>query len=219
MITDYKISGQYANRDEERLGIDAEAANIAKGQVSSAVWNLQSVIFSYAIAIAAMIMAFMDVRLEIVAVSALVGLSVILIWGRIRYKRLYKRLYQYEIHLLRELAYEEKFNSLEVLGTQVTEKAAVVQPVISPLSPRQREIMIHIAAGDSNKQIAAQLNLSERTIKNQLGHIFRKLDVENRTQAVLVSIQNGWIPREMDRYHPTAVAVTSGRAIYEPEID
>jgi DNA-binding CsgD family transcriptional regulator len=219
MITDYKISGQYANRDEERLGIDAEAANIAKGQVSSAVWNLQSVIFSYAIAIAAMIMAFMDVRLEIVAVSALVGLSVILIWGRIRYKRLYKRLYQYEIHLLRELAYEEKFNSLEVLGTQVTEKAAVVQPVISPLSPRQREIMIHIAAGDSNKQIAAQLNLSERTIKNQLGHIFRKLDVENRTQAVLVSIQNGWIPREMDRYHPVAVAVTSGRAIYEPEID
>jgi DNA-binding CsgD family transcriptional regulator len=219
MITDYKISGQYANRDEERLRIEAEAANIAKGQVSSGVWNLQSVIFSYAIAIAAMIMAFMDVRLEIVAASSLAGLTVILIWGRIRYKKLYKRLYQYEIHLLRELAYEEKFNSLEVLSTQVIEKTAVVQPVLSPLTPRQRQIVIHIAAGDSNKQIAAQLNLSERTIKNQLGHIFRKLDVENRTQAVLVSIQNGWIPREMDRYHPTAVAVTSGRAIYEPEID
>jgi DNA-binding CsgD family transcriptional regulator len=219
MITDYKISGQYANRDEERLRIEAEAANIAKGQVSSGVWNLQSVIFSYAIAIAAMIMAFMDVRLEIVAASSLAGLTVILIWGRIRYKKLYKRLYQYEIHLLRELAYEEKFNSLEVLSTQVIEKTAVVQPVLSPLTPRQRQIVIHIAAGDSNKQIAAQLNLSERTIKNQLGHIFRKLDVENRTQAVLVSIQNGWIPREMDRYHPTAVAITSGRAIYEPEID
>jgi DNA-binding CsgD family transcriptional regulator len=219
MITDYKISGQYANRDEERLRIEAEAANIAKGQVSSGVWNLQSVIFSYAIAIAAMIMAFMDVRLEIVAASSLAGLTVILIWGRIRYKKLYKRLYQYEIHLLRELAYEEKFNSLEVLSTQVIEKTAIVQPVLSPLTPRQRQIVIHIAAGDSNKQIAAQLNLSERTIKNQLGHIFRKLDVENRTQAVLVSIQNGWIPREMDRYHPTAVAVTSGRAIYEPEID
>jgi DNA-binding CsgD family transcriptional regulator len=219
MITDYKISGQYANRDEERLRIEAEAANIAKGQVSSGVWNLQSVIFSYAIAIAAMIMAFMDVRLEIVAASSLAGLTVILIWGRIRYKKLYKRLYQYEIHLLRELAYEEKFNSLEVLSTQVIEKTAIVQPVLSPLTPRQRQIVIHIAAGDSNKQIAAQLNLSERTIKNQLGHIFRKLDVENRTQAVLVSIQNGWIPREMDRYHPTAVAITSGRAIYEPEID
>jgi DNA-binding CsgD family transcriptional regulator len=219
MTTDYKIIDQHTNRNKEQIHIEDEAAYIAKGRVSSEVWNLQCVIFSYAIAITAMIMAFMGVRLEIVAVSALAGLITILIWGRIRYKKLYKRLYQYEIYHLRELAYEEKFNSLEVLNTQITERTAIEQSVISPLTPRQREIMIHIAAGDSNKQIAAQLELSERTIKNQLGHIFRKLDVENRTQAVLVSIQNGWIPREMDRYHPAAVAVASGRAVYETDIN
>jgi DNA-binding NarL/FixJ family response regulator len=101
----------------------------------------------------------------------------------------------------------------------VTKKAAVVRSVTSPLTPRQREIMLHITKGYSNKQIAARLKLSERTIKNQLGYIFKKLNVENRTQAVLVSIQKGCISPEMDRYHPPAFAVASSRPVYETEID
>ncbi len=58
------------------------------------------------------------------------------------------------------------------------------------LSERQREIALLVATGASNKQIARQLELSEKTIKNQLTLVFRKLNVECRTQAAL------WVVRQ-----------------------
>ena len=200
MVTNNNNPEQLSNRDEDRLHIEAEAAQIAKEQVSSGMWNMQIVIFAYAISIATMIMAFRGVRIEIIAVCSIVGLSVIWIWGRLRYKKLYKRLYQNEIRHLQELANTGSFTTSEEINNPAVENAKVLRMVKSPLTLRQREILSHIAAGRSNKQIAVKLNLSERTIKNQLGYIYKKLNVENRTQAILVSIRNGWIPST--RIHP-----------------
>jgi DNA-binding CsgD family transcriptional regulator len=202
MVTNNNNPEQLSNRDEDRLHIDieAEAAQIAKEQVSSGMWNMQIVIFAYAISIATMIMAFRGVRIEIIAVCSIVGLSVIWIWGRLRYKKLYKRLYQNEIRHLQELANTDSFITSEEINNPAVGNAKVLRMVKSPLTLRQREILSHIAAGRSNKQIAVKLNLSERTVKNQLGYIYKKLNVENRTQAILVSIRNGWIPST--RIHP-----------------
>ncbi|MFH1926363.1 MAG: response regulator transcription factor [Chloroflexota bacterium] len=64
---------------------------------------------------------------------------------------------------------------------------------ISPLTPREMEILNHIAKGYLNKQIAAQLDISEQTIKNHVTSILRKLNANARTEAVVVAIKQGLI--------------------------
>ncbi len=57
------------------------------------------------------------------------------------------------------------------------------------LSPRQTEILDLVARGHANKMIARQLYLSEKTVKNQLTIVFRKLNVQSRTQAAVWAVQ------------------------------
>jgi len=64
---------------------------------------------------------------------------------------------------------------------------------ISPLTPREREILNYIAQGYLNKQIAAELDISEQTIKNHVTSILRKLNANARTEAVVVAIRQGLI--------------------------
>ena len=64
---------------------------------------------------------------------------------------------------------------------------------ISPLTPRETEILNHMAQGYLNKQIADVLNVSEQTIKNHITSILRKLNANARTQAVIVAIKKGLI--------------------------
>jgi DNA-binding NarL/FixJ family response regulator len=64
---------------------------------------------------------------------------------------------------------------------------------ISPLTPREREILSYIAQGYLNKQIAAELDISEQTIKNHVTSILRKLNANARTEAVVVAIRQGLI--------------------------
>ncbi len=63
--------------------------------------------------------------------------------------------------------------------------AANKQPLVEPLSERELEVMQHVAAGASNKEIAAQLFITEGTVKNHLTNILGKLGVRDRTQAAL----------------------------------
>ena len=53
--------------------------------------------------------------------------------------------------------------------------------------------MTLIAAGYSNGEIAAQLVLAEKTVKNHLNHLFKKLGVKNRTEAVVKAIERGLV--------------------------
>ena len=64
---------------------------------------------------------------------------------------------------------------------------------ISPLTPREIEILNYIAQGYLNKQIAVELNISEQTIKNHVTSILRKLNANARTEAVVVAIKKGLI--------------------------
>lgn len=64
---------------------------------------------------------------------------------------------------------------------------------ISPLTPRETEILNYIAQGYLNKQIAAELGISEQTIKNHVTSILRKLNANVRTEAVVVAIRQGLI--------------------------
>lgn len=52
------------------------------------------------------------------------------------------------------------------------------------------EILTQIAGGMFNKEIAMNLNISERTVKNHISNIFKKIDVSDRTQAAVFAIRN-----------------------------
>lgn len=58
------------------------------------------------------------------------------------------------------------------------------------LTPREVEVLQHVARGDSNKLIAKKLFISEKTVKNHLYRIFQKLNVEDRTQATLYALKH-----------------------------
>ncbi|MEU9129785.1 response regulator transcription factor [Kitasatospora sp. NPDC048540] len=59
------------------------------------------------------------------------------------------------------------------------------------LTDREREVLGHIAAGRSNREIARALHLSEKTVKTHVSNILMKLDVADRTQAALWAVRNG----------------------------
>ena len=63
----------------------------------------------------------------------------------------------------------------------------------APLTPREKEILDYIARGFLNKQIAIKFGISEQTIKNHVTSILRKLNVNVRTEAVVVAIKEGLI--------------------------
>ncbi len=76
---------------------------------------------------------------------------------------------------------------------QELSRRSEAEAFISPLTPRETEILNHIAQGLPNKQIALQLSISEQTIKNHVTSILRKLNANARTEAVVVAIKQGLI--------------------------
>jgi DNA-binding NarL/FixJ family response regulator len=61
------------------------------------------------------------------------------------------------------------------------------------LTRREREVLELIAAGRSNKRIAFELGISEKTVKTHVGHLLAKLGVTDRTQAALLAVQSGLV--------------------------
>jgi DNA-binding CsgD family transcriptional regulator len=62
-----------------------------------------------------------------------------------------------------------------------------------PLSSRELEILIYLADGNVYKQIAEQLSVAVSTVRTHLHHIYHKLGVVDRAQAVLLATRHGWI--------------------------
>ena len=64
------------------------------------------------------------------------------------------------------------------------------------LSGREVEILDYIARGNSNKEIAKSLRISDQTVKNHITSILKKLSVDDRTAAVVHALRHGWITFE-----------------------
>ncbi len=79
-----------------------------------------------------------------------------------------------------------EFRELSIYGQEAA-------PIFAPLSPREVEILDNIAQGMTNKQVAYALSISEQTVKNHMSSILRKLSVNDRTQAVVYAMRQGWI--------------------------
>lgn len=85
---------------------------------------------------------------------------------------------------------EELFEGIKnVLYPDKTKVNINAQPEIL-LTNREQEILALIAQGKLNKEIADELNITERTVKNHISNMFKKLDVYDRTQAAVYAIKN-----------------------------
>ncbi len=84
----------------------------------------------------------------------------------------------------------ERFNHRNAFAEQeMPEKKNTYQR----LTRREMDVMKVLLLGFSNKEIARQLIISERTVQTHLSNIFGKMDVNSRTEAVLTAMRDGWV--------------------------
>ena len=72
-----------------------------------------------------------------------------------------------------------------------------MEGVAAPLTKRETQILTYVAEGNSNKEIARILTISEQTIKNHVSAILRKLNANDRAHAVALALRSGWISPEV----------------------
>lgn len=88
-----------------------------------------------------------------------------------------------------------EFARLSALPPKTQAASALPAPpaFVEPLSERELAILRYLSRGDSNKEIATALYLSEGTVKNHITNILGKLGVRDRTQAALVARERGLV--------------------------
>jgi two-component system nitrate/nitrite response regulator NarL len=82
------------------------------------------------------------------------------------------------------------------LRTPSKGRAAAADDSLDKLSPREREILIMLARGDSNKEIAGTLHLAESTVKIHVQGILRKLNLAGRVQAAVYAAEHGLVDKQ-----------------------
>lgn len=100
------------------------------------------------------------------------------------------------VRILRDVAAGEVYVTPSLAANllfELTSGGASRQPAspLDELTEREREILELVAGGDSNKEIAARLYLSEKTVKHHMTNILQKLQVRNRVEAALLARSGG----------------------------
>lgn len=108
------------------------------------------------------------------------------------------------VELAQALGGQVEVHSVIGVGTQVRATLplgpAAVTPAaqgddapIEPLTSREQEVLAGVAQGLTNKQIAVQLGISDRTVQFHLSNVLGKLGLASRTEAAVLALQKGWV--------------------------
>jgi DNA-binding NarL/FixJ family response regulator len=97
------------------------------------------------------------------------------------------------IQTIRRIHAGEVFIQPEIASRMLRELISPHATLIEPLTEREREVLVLLAQGHSNREIAASLVLAEGTVKNHVSNILSKLQAENRTQAADIARRYGLV--------------------------
>lgn len=174
--------------DSRSLGVQRLLRERARDRAAPLRWNILSVVLSYSVLAAVIIMSLQGVNLLITVLTAVLGLGLVWLSSWLRIKKFENTFYQEEVDNYAKLASGESAQeSTEAAGSKLATS------VESPLTSRETAVLEQMAKGKSSKQIAHALQISPQTVKNHISHIFSKLDVADRTSAVLLALRRGWI--------------------------
>jgi DNA-binding NarL/FixJ family response regulator len=100
------------------------------------------------------------------------------------------------LRAIRAVAHGESLLGPAIAGKVMRQFSALPgkqTPLVDGLTPRELEVLKLIASGLTNRQIAEELVLSEKTVKNHINNIFSKLHIYDRSQAILYAIREGLV--------------------------
>jgi DNA-binding CsgD family transcriptional regulator len=158
--------------------------DIAHKRAVALRWNTYTMLAFYALLIIVALMRLEGMNIFLVMGLASLGLLALWIISRMRWKKLEKKIFEEELENYHKIIALERHDPIPVTNEQSGD---------SPLSDRELEVLDRIAEGMINKQIAVALGISTQTVKNHISHILAKLDVDDRTSAVLFAVSKGWI--------------------------
>jgi DNA-binding NarL/FixJ family response regulator len=144
--------------------------------------NMAAIILSYSIINVILLLESVELSIIAAACVAMIGLAILIFISYYREMKIHKR----TVRNLDALLTPEDLSQKGNLAIEALPAGNLL------LTTRELEILSHVAHGQTDKAIAAMLGVSSYTIKNHLRKIFQKLEVDDRTSAVLLAVRYGW---------------------------
>jgi DNA-binding CsgD family transcriptional regulator len=190
-MRDKKITERLTDPEPGNPRIREALRRRARQRVKSARWNGYVLTLAFVIFAVTAVLAIKAQSTTLVAGFAVAGLAALWLFSAMQAKTLERESMENEVAF---------YNSLLAAGPELhhevpSEPAEKTAPTDLPLSDREIEVLQQVAMGRTNKEVALALSISEQTVKNHLRHIFSKLDVNDRTSAILVANRSGLIDR------------------------
>jgi DNA-binding CsgD family transcriptional regulator len=164
----------------------------ARDRATPLRWNTNILILVSANLMATILLTLWGVSLVITGIVAITGLLLVWALSVRQEKHLANQFFQQELQELKDIGTTPAASASKNNNTSVGITTAPPQAEM-PITQRELEILAEMAGGKVNKEIATSLNISAMTVKNHISHILEKLDVNDRTSAVLLAVRNGWI--------------------------
>jgi DNA-binding CsgD family transcriptional regulator len=146
-------------------------------------WNFYSLILIWLVLVIIIVLSIFDFDPYLIGLIALLGLGGLWFITYRQGKKLEIKFFRQEIENFQNIS------PVKIVQNSISDP----EPLQSPLSPREMEVLSLIVQGNSNKEIAKLMNITPQTTKNHITHILKKLNVDDRTAAAVTALRMGWI--------------------------